>query len=235
MLDRRAISRERVIGISFVDILIQGIFVLFVLLVVGYIDPEDLDKIKEYQQVGLDMCVKMKKDSARECREYTEGKKIGVHIPAPVPVPGATPDYGGVGEEACGLVGKKNPEECKETIRTKLGSLRPCLRNDDNVVRTQASSIWDIRSPTEIRFVRFTPAYEAYLQRKSDRGRLKLVSQVKINDGSLYSPAELEETFGFIREADCFHEPAVTWSCQCSWREISAARLAISRLKGLAQ
>ena len=40
MFDQRRVSQERVIGISFVDILIQAVFVLLVALLVGYVDPE---------------------------------------------------------------------------------------------------------------------------------------------------------------------------------------------------
>ena len=60
------------IGISFVDILIQAVFLLFVALSIGYIDPVSLLKIKEFEEVGKDLCTKINKDDPRECREIIE-------------------------------------------------------------------------------------------------------------------------------------------------------------------
>jgi len=70
--NQKAISRERVIGISFVDILIQAVFILFLALTVGYTDPMNLFKIKEYEQAGRDLCNKVNKDSVTECREVID-------------------------------------------------------------------------------------------------------------------------------------------------------------------
>ena len=49
MFDTRGVSRERIIGISFVDILIQAVFLLLLILLVGYVDPIESLKIKEYE------------------------------------------------------------------------------------------------------------------------------------------------------------------------------------------
>jgi hypothetical protein len=70
--NQKAISRERVIGISFVDILIQAVFILFLAVTIGYVDPTKLLKIKEYEQVGRDLCNKVNKDSVKECREIVD-------------------------------------------------------------------------------------------------------------------------------------------------------------------
>ena len=70
--NQKAVSRERVIGISFVDILIQAVFILFLALTVGYTDPMNLFKIKEYEQAGRDLCNKVNKDSVTECREVID-------------------------------------------------------------------------------------------------------------------------------------------------------------------
>ncbi len=70
--NQKAISRERLIGISFVDILIQAVFILFIALTVGYIDPMERLEIKEFAQAGEDLCRKVNKDSVKECREIIE-------------------------------------------------------------------------------------------------------------------------------------------------------------------
>lgn len=70
--NQKAVSRERLIGISFVDILIQAVFLLFLALTVGYTDPVVLLNIKDYAEAGKDLCTKMNKDSVKECREAIE-------------------------------------------------------------------------------------------------------------------------------------------------------------------
>jgi len=70
--NRKAVSRERLIGISFVDILIQAVFILFLALTVGYTDPVNLMMIKEYAVAGKDLCTKINKDSVKECKEVIE-------------------------------------------------------------------------------------------------------------------------------------------------------------------
>lgn len=70
--NRKAISRERLIGISFVDILIQAVFILFLALTIGYTDPVNLINIKEYAEAGKDLCTKINKDSIKECKEVIE-------------------------------------------------------------------------------------------------------------------------------------------------------------------
>jgi hypothetical protein len=70
--NKKAVSRERLIGISFVDILIQAVFLLFIALSVGYQDPEIIERIREYELFGKDICNKANKDSIKECREVVE-------------------------------------------------------------------------------------------------------------------------------------------------------------------
>lgn len=236
MLNHKAVSRERVIGISFVDVLIQAIFILFVLLLVGYIDPDEMKKIKEHQQLGMDMCHKLNKDSAAECREYVHNKTINVQGPDNRALKPSDANFGLVGMNTCRQIGKNDPDECEKEIKKKLGSLIPCLKND-NTVHAKVSTVWDIQSATKIRFIRFDPAYEKYLEEKNYAGRLERVQQIKANvrDGMTYSPKEIEGEFSFIREDDCFHEISVTWSCQCTQNEIGVASAVIRRLKELSR
>lgn len=67
--NKKAVSRERLIGISFVDILIQAVFLLFIALTVGYQDPVVIERIKEYAAAGQDLCNKVDKGSIKECVE----------------------------------------------------------------------------------------------------------------------------------------------------------------------
>lgn len=86
--DKKSVSRERLIGISFVDILIQAVFLLFIALTVGYQDPVVIERIREYEAFGKDICNKANKNSIKECREVVEpvidkavGKGLSLCIP----------------------------------------------------------------------------------------------------------------------------------------------------------
>lgn len=70
--NQKSVSRERLIGISFVDILIQAVFLLFIALTVGYQDPIVIEKIREYEAFGKDICNKANKNSIKECKEVID-------------------------------------------------------------------------------------------------------------------------------------------------------------------
>jgi len=224
VFDRKAVSRERVIGISFADILIQAVFVLFIAMLIGYIDPDELEKIKAYQQAGLDACQKLDKDSPAECRQFVKEYRIG-----PIDSPKNT-TYADAGAYACELVGKKDPAECREAITQRLGSLIPCLRSN-STVRPPSSTQWNILSPNAIEFKGFTPAYREYLKDKKDTDRLIKVE--KIVSGTVFTPPDIESNFGFVKESACFHESSTVWSASASYFELSKAFNAISQLKKL--
>lgn len=67
--NKKQLSRERVISISFVDILIQAIFVLLVLLYVGYIDPKQRLLIESQAQAGRDFCNKNFPNDPVKCQQ----------------------------------------------------------------------------------------------------------------------------------------------------------------------
>jgi hypothetical protein len=224
VFDRKAVSRERVIGISFADILIQAVFVLFIAMLIGYIDPDELDKIKEYQQAGLDACQKLNKDSPAECRQFVKDHRIG-----PTESPENT-TYANAGAYACELVDKKDPAECREAIAQRLGSLIPCLRSN-STVRPPSSTQWNILSPNTIEFKGFTPEYLGYLQAQKDTDRLIKVE--KIVPGTVFTPPDIESNFGFVKESACFHESSAVWSASASSNELSKAFNAIYQLKKL--
>lgn len=224
MFDRKAVSRERVIGISFADILIQAVFVLFIAMLIGYIDPDELDKIKEYQQAGLDACQKLNKDSPVECRQFVKDHPIG-----PTDSPENT-TYANAGAYACELLAKKDPAECREAIAQRLGSLVPCLRSN-STVRPPSSTQWNILSPNAIQFKGFTSAYRGYLQDKKDTDRLKKVDSIV--PGTVFIPLDIESNFGFVKESACFHEISLVWSASASYNELSKALSAIFLLKNL--
>jgi hypothetical protein len=115
---QRRVSQERVMGISFVDILIQAVFVLLVALMVGYIDPAE-QKIEKYHAAGLDLCVKLKQNSPEACREYVKDREIGL-----------TGKFDGIGSDVCTRLGATTLAECQAVLDSKFekGSQLPCLK-----------------------------------------------------------------------------------------------------------
>jgi hypothetical protein len=67
--NKRVLSRERVISISFVDILIQTIFLLLLLLFVGYLDPLEKLKIQSEVSAGRDYCNKKYPNNPIACKQ----------------------------------------------------------------------------------------------------------------------------------------------------------------------
>jgi hypothetical protein len=67
--NKKAVSKERLIGISFADILIQAVFLLFIALTVGYQDPVIIERVRDYKALGEDICNKVNKSSIKECVE----------------------------------------------------------------------------------------------------------------------------------------------------------------------
>ena len=231
MFDNRAVSRERVIGISFVDILIQAVFLLFAMLLIGYVDPLELLRIREYEEAGKDLCNKLVKDSPKACREYYQGQDIGIVKPDKPKGP-----YDKFGEQACKLLGSNTPSECGSKIGENKaqsgGTLRPCLPTP-SIVNVPVSTTWNIKSPSEIEFLNFTNEYKSYLKFKNDVQRLEKIAKIERSAQSVYSPSDIEEVFGIVREPDCFHALSIDWTCQCTKKQIREATATVWKLREL--
>jgi len=230
MFDNRGVSRERIIGISFVDILIQAVFLLLLILMVGYIDPEEqilLEKIdpnkNEYDGVGRDLCHKLNKDSPIACREYVKTTPIG---------PILKPGFETVGAEVCRKLGKNSAEECSGAIE-KVYSLWPCIESKNNFKSPWIAS-WEINSLVSAKFLGFSEDYLQYLKRENDTVRLNIVKEVEVLRGSQMTPNEIESKFGFVREKKCFHEVSETLSVPATYQQIAELRGAIYGLRKLA-
>ena len=220
MFDTRGVSRERIIGISFVDILIQAVFLLLLILIVGYVDPIESLKIKEYEDIGKDLCVKLNKDSPKACREYVENTNIG---------PIAKPGFGNIGADVCKKLGKSTEKDCREALN-KLNSLWPCIQSKNKVKAPWAVN-WEINSATTARFLGFSPEYVEYLSNKNDTSRLNFVKDAIQYVGVAMGPSEIESKFAFIRESECFHEVAESRSIPIADQQIATLRSAIYNLR----
>jgi hypothetical protein len=184
--NQKAISRERVIGISFVDILIQAVFILFLAVTIGYVDPTKLLKIKEYEQVGRDLCNKVNKDSVKECREIVD------------------------------------PIIDKEVNK---GMLALCMKplND----RPVATARFIVISPSEVKFLGFTPQYFSYLEKKGDSDRLL---KAKSLSSGIYKIGSIDQSFNFLMEPNCIHHIFRDFEGTLNRQEIDEIYLIISRL-----
>lgn len=160
--NQKAVSRERVIGISFIDILIQAIFLLFVALTIGYEDPVIIANIREYESFGKDLCNKINKGSLNECKEVIE------------------------------------PIIDKEKGKSSLAFCLKPLSDD----RPTMSARTVVISPTEVKFLGFTPEYFSYLEKNNDTERLNIAKRIS---PGIYDINSIINTFGFMREKNCSH------------------------------
>lgn len=185
--NQKAVSRERLIGISFVDILIQAVFILFLALTVGYTDPMNLFKIKEYEQAGRDLCNKVNKDSVKECREVLD------------PI-----------------------------IDKELNKLALCIKPESSD-RTVVTARFIATSPTETKFLGFTPQYFSYLEKKGDTERL---AKAKSIAPGIYGINSIDQNFSFLMEPTCIHIIYRDWEGTWERRQFDQIFATLSRLGG---
>ena len=186
--NQKAVSRERLIGISFVDILIQAVFILFLALTVGYTDPMNLFKIKEYEQAGRDLCNKVNKDSVKECREVIDpiiDKELG------------------------------------------KGMLALCIKPETND-RTVVTARFIVTSPTEVRFLGFSPQYLNYLEKNGDTGRQTRAMSVSTG---LYTKDLIAQNFSFLMEPKCIHIISTDWEGTWDRKELQPIFSSLSKLR----
>lgn len=170
-------SRERIIGISLVDILIQIVFVLFIALIAGYEDPENRLRKSEFEEAGRELCDTgpSGRDSIKKCVE--DFQKL---------------------------------EEVNGKADTENGKLVACMPKSDRMHTNYAFKYTIVKRDSlkidkaTIYFDGFTKEYFDYLNEHKMEKSLKSANAIK--PGSVISVSELEENFGFIREADCYHE-----------------------------
>ena len=230
MFDTRGVSRERIISISFVDILIQAVFLLLLILMVGYIDPQDQLRLEpidpkknEYDGVGRDLCNKWLKDSPRTCREYIQENNLG-----PIPKPG----FENIGLEVCKKLGKNSIEDCSGAL-DKVYSLWPCIDSKKSKVRAPWAVSWRINSLTTAIFLGFSPEYLEYVNNQKNTVRLGLVKDATQFIGTQMGASEIESRFGFIRESQCFHEVTESRSVPAADEQVAQIRNAIYGLRKL--
>ncbi len=185
--NQKAVSRERLIGISFVDILIQAVFILFLALTVGYTDPMNLFKIKEYEQAGRDLCNKVNKDSVKECREVID------------------------------------PIIDKELNK---GMLALCIKPESND-RSVVTARFIATTPTEVKFLGFSPQYFSYLEKKGDTDRLLKAKSVL---PGVYGINSIDQNFSFLMEPKCIHTISRDWEGTWERRQFDQIFASLSRL-----
>lgn len=219
--NHRKVSRERVIGISFVDILLQAVFVLLIALMVGYSDPVEKDNLKligKYGEIGKDLCHKINKDSVSACKEVIDNSKLI----------SKSNNYSNVGEDLCRRLDAKSANECSEKAKALL--LWPCLAPKATNSLTEAT-VWVVLSPTQIEFKGFTQPYIQYLENKNDYQRLNALRNIQNKPKRIFTPSEIYTTFDFIKENNCFHHYASTRGGRFTDGELSSAWSALKQLK----
>lgn len=224
MFNSKKVSQERVMGISFVDILIQAVFLLLLILMVGYVDPVVQTKF-EFYEAGKDLCKKINKDSPQSCVEYIKNKEVSISDPGPKT------------DEPSGFFCKRrnlSREECKAKLDqlAENVSLWPCIPPSSRSKLTVRSTYWTIHSPGQIEFNQFSDDYMNYLERKGFSEIKKRVDIINSNAKKFYTPAEVRLNFSFLREESCFHEYLVERPGRYSDADLATERSALNSLKG---
>lgn len=191
--NRKSVSRERIIGISLADILLQAVFLLFIALIIGYEDPQNLILIKEYQEFGKDLCTKKNTDSLTQCKEQVIKDD----------------QYAEVGRKLC--TGKlQDSENCikhyldaVEANNKSKGNLVACMPIPKATKDVYPVAWFTIYSKDEIQFIKFTAEYKDYLTEHHDQSRLDKVKAIQ--EKSKFSRNQIEGIFGFVKQDDCFH------------------------------
>ena len=169
-------SRERIIGISLVDILIQVVFVLFIALIAGYEDPEIRLRNSKFEDAGRELCQTgpSGRDSIKKCVEdYAKLKEVN-----------------GKADTENGKLIACMPRS--DRMHTNYAFKYTIVKRDSPKIEAT------------IYFDGFTKEYFDYLNEHKMEESLKSANAIK--PGSVISVSELEENFGFIREVDCYHE-----------------------------
>ncbi len=197
MFNSRKVSQERVMGISFVDILIQAVFLLLLILMVGYVDPVIQNNF-EFHEAGKDLCNKINKDSPVSCVEFIKNKDVELTNAGEKNVDPA--------KDFCSKR-KLSPKDCKSTLDQLAdnGSLFPCMPPVSKSETTR-TAYFIIRAPGEIEFNRFSDEYIKYLVGKGFSEKLRNTEAIVANGKKIYSPSEIISSFAFIKEESCFHE-----------------------------
>lgn len=209
-------------GISFVDILIQAVFLLLLILMVGYVDPVEQVKF-EFYEAGMDLCNKLNKDTPQACVEYIKDKNVNVSKSGPKPLDPT--------EYFC----KKrqlNPDDCKNTLEKMADNVNlwPCIPPSSTSQLTR-STHWIIHAPGEIEFSKFSSEYIKYLKENNFSEKLKLVDAINGSSKKIYSATDIISTFGFIKEERCFHEYSISRPGKFSDSDLSRDFDAIRNLK----
>jgi hypothetical protein len=224
VFDRKKVSRERVIGISFIDILIQTVFVLMLAYVVGFVDPVQKLQLKEFYEAGKDLCKKRNIDSPIACREFLQQAEI---------VEKGGEQFKEVGFEVCNRIGIKDPKKCKDKLSEIIGTnnLRPCLNKFSSRVSVPPSVSWTIIGPGDIVFNGFSKDYIDYI--KNDSIRSALSKKLQDRKGHHFSPSQVIENFDFMRDETCFHQFTYDRPGAFSDSQIAEELRAIRSLKNL--
>lgn len=224
MFDTRAVSRERVIGISFVDILIQAVFLLLLMLMVGYVDPEETESLRattenaEFAGVGKDACEKLEQRSLRPCKQTLTPLLENLKV-------------------MCADLGIKDLRECQQRLGTLVdnfkgaGTVLYCQKTSDPTTKPPPNAYFEIPRPGSVVFKGLSGTYLSYLNEKADQKRLAWASAMQKRIGEVFSVDALEESFSILREDSCRGEVFVTTTGPYSDAQLRSERRAAYSLR----
>ena len=215
-------------GISFVDILIQAVFLLLLILMVGYVDPLEKVKVELYAAAGKDLCNKLNKDTPKACVEFTKDKELKASNQGP--------KENSTTEDFC-KKRKLSKDECTAKLDQLANNISvwPCIPPSSKSQLKVNSTLWTIHAPNSIEFIRFTNEYLSYLEEKGFNEIKKQVYSINSTSKKIYTPSEISFTFAFLREETCFHEYSYRRPGKFSDDDLLTELQALSKLRGFSK
>ncbi len=84
-----------------------------------------------------------------------------------------------------------------------------------------------VTSPTETKFLGFTPQYFTYLEKKGDKERLAKAKSVA---PGMYGINSIDQNFSFLMEPNCIHTISRDWEGTWERRQLDQIFATLSRL-----
>jgi hypothetical protein len=141
-------------------------------------------------------------------------------------------EYEQAGRDLCNKVNKDSVKECREVIDPiidkELNKLALCIKPESSD-RTVVTARFIATSPTETKFLGFTPQYFAYLEKKGDLDRYAKAKSVSLG---IYGINSIDQNFSFLMEPTCIHIIYRDWEGTWERRQFDQIFATLARLGG---
>ncbi len=195
LFSNKQVSRERVLGLTLVDMFIQLVFLLMALLLLYYVEGLDSKKWDQFVSDGTSIFGGRFIDNW----EKLPGVAAGFEGKIPPKVPVATAPIA-------------SPPAPPVVIKAQAPGIKACI---PNVAGRLNSAIFQY-ADSGIKFLNFTTEFEEYVLASRQDIFVKFQAAKKLS-GHIFLPSQLRSQFGWISSPDCQHFYKVDESLLSQW------------------